>query len=145
MFSFFKSLTSALLAAFVLLLGACAPDEPANPLRFQESDLTLSSSHDTVTVQLTLERPAAENTPITLTMQSNRLVHGNQFTVEPASLEVNGTVFLALAKGAQTTSFQVVKLGTPPLEGDEQIRFTLASTQNGITIGTPASVIISVR
>ena len=126
-----------------IIFSACQEDPPPNTLRFKTSEATLTSGTSEITIELSLERPTDENTPITLEMQAQGLTPGNQFTVDPESVEVNGTIFLAFAKGERATVFNVQKLGNPPLEGNEKVVFQIASAPSPLVVGQPSTLEIN--
>nr|WKN34945.1 hypothetical protein K4G66_21450 [Tunicatimonas sp. TK19036] len=126
-----------------IIFSACQEDPPPNTLRFKASEATLTSGTSEIIIELLLERPADENTPITLEMQAQGFTPGNQFTVDPESVEVNGTIFLAFAKGERTAVFNVQKLGNPPLEGNEKVVFQIASAPSPLVVGQPSTLEIN--
>lgn len=128
------------LILIAISIGACEEDAAPNALQFTSSQTSFTADTEALTITLTLERPADENTPITLEMQVQGLTHGNQFTVDPESVEVNGTLFLAFPKGEQETSFHIRKLGNPPLNGDETITFEIASVPAPLVAGQPSTL-----
>lgn len=135
-----KIITYLAIGFIAYSMQACEEDTPPNTLQFTRNEASFASGMKEVTVTLTLERPAEDNTPITVEMDSQGITHGNQFTVDPASIETNGTLFLAFPKNEQETSFRVRKLGNPPLNGDETITFEIASAPAPVVIGSTATL-----
>lgn len=131
---------SFLLIGIIISFSSCEQDSPENPVQFADRTLTLSAGSDEVTVKLTLERAADDNIPVTVNMQSSVVTHRNEFIIEPESAEVNGTIFLAVPKGAQEASFKVRKMGNPPLTGEEMILFNIASAAAPVVIGQKSTL-----
>ncbi len=131
------------LILFVILaagMSSCEKETPNNTLQFEMSRATLSTDVPALTIRLTLERPAEDNIPITVDMQTLGITHKNQFVVSPESVEVNGTLFLAFPKGATETSFTITKLGNPVLSGGETIVFSIVSATNPVIMGQPSTM-----
>ncbi|MFZ6000858.1 MAG: hypothetical protein ACOYW3_10130, partial [Bacteroidota bacterium] len=121
--------TSLLTAAVVGMLTFNSCDDelelPDNLVDFESTTLGFGSTENELNVNITLSREASADGTITVQATLTGVTYDTEFATEPAS--TNNTITIAVPAGALNASFKVKKKDNVLLDGDESIKFTLAS------------------
>jgi len=122
-----------LFSAFVVLMSACSKKTEPVELNFESSTLYVDA--DTAVVTLALDAPATDHYPIKLTMESIGVAMGREFTIDPVSIYVNGTIYLTFPKGSTQQAFKIVKLSPVSEQQSPQVILGIDQTPAEILVG----------
>lgn len=129
--------TSLLTAAVVGMLTFNSCDDelelPDNLVDFESTTLGFGSTENELNVNITLSREASADGTITVQATLTGVTYDTEFATEPAS--TNNTMTIAVPAGALNASFKVKKKDNVLLDGDESIKFTLASVDESLVLG----------
>src|SRR5688572_3148624 len=140
---FSKIITTALAIGGLMFFNACDEDPPLpdNITEFETDQLGMSSSEEELPININLTREAEAEGTITVSMDATGVEYGTDFTTEPVG--DGGSITITVPAGATTASFSVIKKDNVLLDGDENIKFTVAATSPTLVIGEKKELILS--
>jgi hypothetical protein len=120
------------------LLGGCDDDPalPDNLVTFETAALGFEGEETEIKVELT--REASKDTGIGITITSDELVYGTDFTTDPDGS--SGTITVTVPQGSLETTFRVIRTAGIFLNGDESITFTIASSAEPVLPGAAEDI-----
>ncbi|MBL7843538.1 MAG: HmuY family protein [Cyclobacteriaceae bacterium] len=114
------------------------PQLPDNLVEFESAQLGFAANESALTVNINFSRAASQAGTITLTLASNGLNYGTDFTTNPPATA--NIITLPVANGTSQVSFSVEKAAGVLLDGDETIAFTITSVSDGLVLGTSSQL-----
>ncbi|MES1226329.1 MAG: HmuY family protein, partial [Bacteroidota bacterium] len=125
-------------------ISSCSDDNPPLPdnlSTFASAQLGLADDETELDVKIQLTRAATIDIPLTVSLATNGVTYGTEFTTEPAI--TSGSLSLTLTKGSSEVSFKVKKADGILLDGDESITFTIASAGSPVLVGEQNQLVLS--
>jgi len=132
-----KFLNKVLILLFLVALAACNKKDPALPdnlVQFSSDKLGFDSGVSELEVKIHASRAVDAVTLITVTLESDGLNYGTDYTTVPAA--VNNEVSLSIPAGSNTAVFKIQKAENIYLNGDESVTFSIASVDQPALTGT---------
>lgn len=118
---------------FLLAISACndSPALPDNLISFETNALGLEG--DQVEIKLKTVRAVNKDVVVVVTLAPERLSYGTEFTTRPDGS--SGVINLILPSGSSEAFFTVNKTSGMFLNGDENITFTITSSEGPVLPG----------
>jgi hypothetical protein len=130
--------------SMMMIINACSNDDPPLPdnvANFETSVLGLDEGTDAIDITVTFSRAVEVNTDITVSISTEGVTYGNQFTTLPAAED--GVLPLTISAGSNTASFKVLRNEGVFLEGDEKVVFSLVSMNGTTPVGETSELTLS--
>ena len=134
----------SIICSTIILLTACKKSDPPlvdNTVAFQADKQGFSAEDATSEIKLNLSRSSDAAVPLKISLQTNGLTYGTEFTTEPAAN--NGSIELLIPAGSSSASIKVIKAANILLSGTESIEFKIASASSPIIVGSTSQLQLS--
>ncbi|MCC8088888.1 MAG: HmuY family protein [Rikenellaceae bacterium] len=125
----------------VLFFAGCSDSDdnvtlPDVTVNFKSTVVGIDGEYDSERIELVLSRAYSRDLTVQLTYNSEDLVYGEEFTVDPAPSGDNFS--LTISAGQTSAGFTVEKNTEAVFDGDEAVEFTIVSlsVSEGVAIGS---------
>lgn len=140
--SLYSKASLALCFTSILLLSGCEEDEPGKSrTEINLSNSTLSMSESAVSATITLTLAEAAKTSGTVTISFSGATYTDDYTTDPDGS--SGSIELEILKGDEFIAFELYPNDNEDVDGDKTLTLTLASTTGGVSIGSAASLVVT--
>ncbi len=131
----FKRTGLALFAGMFLFSGCRKRDamEADNLVNFETTAQGINASETSITVKLSITRPATGDIPVTLSLTEQGVQYAADYTTVPAT--VAGKMELVIPSGSKETSFTLTKTNGVLFDGDEKLLFDIYRSGAPLYIG----------
>lgn len=121
------------LTVLAISWSACTKKQEANEVNFERDRIELENG--VATIKLQLSAPATAHYPVKLNMTTTGVEMGKEFTIDPISIHVNGTVFITFPEGSQSQEFKIIRLGTAAIAEQSGVELRLNQVPEGLIQG----------